>query len=131
MNYIKPVSIKIASFVWMRLWWDNYLFDLYMIITVCWLLNESEGIILKYIIILAMKIISHLFSNVTCECLVMDMYMLKSQLPLASFGQLPNKQMSNDSHMGVFWLGKQDRLMARNWMTGINFFNWFGFCSIN
>ena len=91
MNYIKPVSIKIASFVWMRLWWDNYLFDLYMIITVCWLLNESEGIILKYIIILAMKIISHLFSNVTCECLVMDKYMLKSQLPLSPPKSLVSK----------------------------------------
>ena len=54
-----------------------------MNITASCLLNESEGITLKYIIILAAKTISNLFSNVTCECLVMDKYALKSQLPFS------------------------------------------------
>ena len=84
MNYIKPVSIKIASFVWMRLWWDNYLFDLYHYEHNCelpaqWVWRDNSQVHNN----IAAKTISNLFSNVTCECLVMDKYMLKSQQPFS------------------------------------------------
>ena len=160
MNDIKHVSIKIATFVLMRLWWDNYLFDLYHYEHNCELPAQWVWITLKYIIILAAKTISNLFSNVTCECLVMDKYMLKSQLPLSppkslvsrvpftlesfliqpqslSFtlycdhghplGSYPNKCPTTN----LWEYSALGNKMARNWMTGINFFNWFGFCSIN
>ena len=84
MNDIKHVSIKIATFVLMRLWWDNYLFDSYYCEHNCelptkWVWRDNSQVYNN----IAAKTISHLFSNVTCECLVMDNYMLKSQLPLS------------------------------------------------